>query len=185
MRRGYYADGHSCLALASLGWIPLLRGLLYASNLAGGAKMKVLVACEFSGIVRDAFIARGHDAVSCDLIPSERPGPHIQDDVLKHLDGGWDLMIAFPPCTHLARSGARWWSQKKADGRMDEALEFVRTLRNAPIKRIAIENPEGLLRRYLRPPTQCIEPFQFGDPWYKKNMPVALQFAKIDTDQNR
>jgi site-specific DNA-cytosine methylase len=129
--------------------------------------MKVLVACEFSGIVRDAFLARGHDAVSCDLIPSERPGPHIQGDVLDHLNEGWDLMIAHPPCTDLAKSGARWWPAKIADGRADSAVEFVRTLRNAPIPRIAIENPVGMLSKKLRKPTQIIEPYQFGDPWQK------------------
>jgi hypothetical protein len=129
--------------------------------------MKVLVACEFSGVVRDAFLAQGHDAVSCDLIPSERPGPHIQGDVLEHLSDGWDLMIAHPPCTDLSKAGARWWPQKEADGRIEAGIDFVRAIRNAPIPRIAIENPIGILSRRLRKPTQIIEPYQFGDPWQK------------------
>ena len=86
--------------------------------------MRVLVACEFSGIVRDAFIAKGHDAISCDLLPTERPGPHIQGDVLEILDNGWDMMIAHPPCTHLCVSGARWWKEKQEDGRQQEAIDF-------------------------------------------------------------
>src|SRR5687767_3161231 len=102
-------------------------------------KLRVLVACEFSGIVRDAFRRRGHDAWSCDLLPSETPGPHIQGDVLSVLREGWDLMIAFPPCTHLAVSGARWFASKLRE--QDEALEFVQALDDAPIRRIAFENP--------------------------------------------
>ena len=127
--------------------------------------MKVLVACEFSGIVRDAFIARGHDAISCDLLPSERPGPHIQDDVLNHLNfspEGYDLMIAHPPCTHLASSGARWFKEKYLDGRMERAFEFVLKLSEAPIDRIAIENPIGILSSWWRKPDQIIQPWQFG-----------------------
>jgi len=120
----------------------------------------VLVACEFSGVVRDAFRARGHDAVSCDLLPSERPGPHIQGDV-RDLDlSGYDLLIAHPPCTYLAASGARWWA-----GRRDEqaaALAFVRWLLAAPVPRVAIENPIGALTRLLRPPDQIIHPWMFG-----------------------
>jgi len=97
--------------------------------------MRVLVACEFSGTVRDAFIQRGHDAVSRDLLPSEQPGPHIQGNVLDHLSDGWDLMIAHPPCTHLCKAGNRWWPEKLADGRVEEAVRFVRALREAPITR--------------------------------------------------
>lgn len=122
--------------------------------------MKVLVACEFSGVVRDAFLALGHDAVSCDLIPSERPGPHIQDDVLKHLDEGWDLMIAHPPCTHLAVSGARWFKHKQQE--QAEALEFVRRLMDAPIPRICIENPKSVISTQIRKPDQIIQPWMFG-----------------------
>src|SRR5687767_9490685 len=102
-------------------------------------RMRVLVACEFSGIVRDAFLARGHDATSCDLLPTEREGPHLQHDVTDVLGWGWDLMIAHPPCTHLAVSGARWFTDKQQE--QDEALDFVRLLLDAPIPRIALENP--------------------------------------------
>jgi hypothetical protein len=129
--------------------------------------MKVLVACEFSGIVRDAFLARGHDAVSCDLTPSERPGPHIQDDVLNHLADGWDLMIAFPPCTHMSWASGRFLVERRKDGRTEAAIDFVRALRRAQISRMAIENPRGDLWKGLRRPDQIIEPYQFGDPWQK------------------
>ncbi len=122
--------------------------------------MRVLVACEFSGIVRDAFIARGHDAVSCDLLPSEKTGPHIQGDVLNHLRDGWDAMIAHPPCTHLSSSGARWWKDKGYEQAL--ALFFVRTLMAAPIPRIAIENPIGRISKAIRTPDQIIQPWQFG-----------------------
>lgn len=130
--------------------------------------MKVLVACEFSGIVRDAFIARGHDAVSCDLIQSERPGPHIQDDVLDHLSEGWDLMIAHPPCQHLASSGARWFTEKRNDGRQQRAIEFFIRLANAKIPRKCIENPVGVMSNFWRKPDQIIEPYQFGHAETKK-----------------
>ena len=101
--------------------------------------MKVLVACEYSGTARDAFIARGHEALSCDLLPSEKPGPHYQGDVFDIIDQGWDLMIAHPPCTHLAVSGARWFKDKQDE--QAEALSFVRRLLDAPVPRIALENP--------------------------------------------
>ena len=122
--------------------------------------MKVLVACEFSGTVRDAFRALGHDAVSCDLLPTEQPGPHHQGDVLDLLDDGWDLMIAHPPCTHLASSGARWWENKRKE--QEDAFRFVRQLAEAPIGRIAIENPIGYLSTAWRKPDQIIQPWQFG-----------------------
>lgn len=146
--------------------------------------MNILVACEFSGIVRDAFIAKGHDAVSCDLLPTERPGPHIQGDVLEILDGGWDLMIAHPPCTHLAVSGARWWKEKRADGRQQAAIEFFKRFMNAPISKIAAENPVGILSSKYRKPDQYIQPFWFGDKAQKKtglwlkNLP-QLQKTKV------
>lgn len=124
--------------------------------------MKVLVACEFSGIVRDAFIARGHDAVSCDLLPSEKPGLHIRGDVLRFLDHNWDLMIAFPPCTHLAVSGARWFPEKRADGRQEEAIRFFMALVKSETPRIAIENPIGIMSNVYRKPDQIIQPWQFG-----------------------
>lgn len=122
--------------------------------------MRVLVACEFSGVVRDAFIARGHDAWSCDLLPSEKPGPHLQENVLPVLKDGWDLMIAHPPCTHLAVSGARWFKDKQAE--QAEALEFVRSLLDAPIPRIALENPVSIISSRIRKPDQTIQPWQFG-----------------------
>ena len=122
--------------------------------------MKVLIACEFSGIVRDAFAARGHDAWSCDLLPTERPGNHIQGDVLDVLEEGWDLMIAHPPCTHLAVSGARWFKAKQVE--QTEALEFVSALLDAPIPRIALENPVSVISSHIRKPDQIIQPWQFG-----------------------
>lgn len=125
--------------------------------------MRVLVACEFSGIERDAFAAKGHDAWSCDLLPSERPGQHIQGDVLEHLGDGWDLMIAHPPCVHLAVSGALHFKNKQ-DGRQSEALEFVRRLLNAPIAKIALENPVSIISTRIRKPDQIIQPYMFGHP---------------------
>lgn len=122
--------------------------------------MKVLVACEFSGRVRDAFIKRGHDAVSCDLLPTEAPGPHYQDDVRDHLYRGWDLIIAHPPCTHLAVSGARWWKDKRQE--QADAVAFVLRLANTRCPRIAIENPIGALSTRWRKPDQIIQPWQFG-----------------------
>jgi hypothetical protein len=124
--------------------------------------MRVLVACEFSGIVRDAFIAEGHDAMSCDLLPSERSGPHYQGDVRDLLGEPWDMMIAHPPCTHLCVSGARWFREKRADGRQQEAVDFVLTLAVAPIPRIAIENPVGILSSVWCKPDCIIQPWQFG-----------------------
>ena len=122
--------------------------------------MKVLVACEFSGIVREAFGKLGHDAWSCDLLPSEISGNHIQGDVLNILNDGWDLMIAHPPCTHLASSGARWFARK--NGQQQEALDFVQLLMDAPIERIAIENPIGVISTKIRKPDQIIQPWMFG-----------------------
>jgi len=122
--------------------------------------VRVLVACEFSGTVRDAFLARGHDAVSCDLLPSERPGPHIQGDVTPHLSDGFDLMVAHPPCTHLAVSGARWFREKVKE--QEEALRFVRTLLDAPIPRIALENPVSVISTRIRKPDQVVQPWMFG-----------------------
>jgi len=122
--------------------------------------MKILVACEFSGTVRDAFIAAGHDAMSCDLLPTESPGPHYHGDVLDILYDGWDMMIAHPPCTHLAVSGARWFKDKIQE--QFDALEFVRKLMAAPIKKIAIENPVSVISTKIRKPDQIIQPWQFG-----------------------
>jgi len=122
--------------------------------------MRVLVACEFSGIVREAFRQKGHDAYSCDLIPTEIPGKHIQGNVIDILQDGWDLMIAHPPCTYLAVSGARWWSQRKEE--QEDAIAFVMLLAEAPIPKIAIENPIGRLSTIWRKPDQIIQPWQFG-----------------------
>jgi len=131
--------------------------------------MRVLLACEFSGVVREAFRARGHDAWSCDLLPDEdSSGHHLQTNVLTVLEGllhpnvggPWDLMIAHPPCTHLAVSGARWFKDKAKE--QAEALEFVRALLDAPIPRIALENPVSIISSRIRKPDQIIQPWQFG-----------------------
>jgi hypothetical protein len=131
--------------------------------------MKVLVACEYSGIVRDAFAAKGHDAWSCDILPTESPGNHFQGDVLEHLDKGWDLMIAHPPCTHLAVSGARWFTEgKKPWSLQEDALDFVRKLLDAPIDKIALENPVSVISTKIRKPNQIIQPFEYGHDVTKK-----------------
>ena len=122
--------------------------------------MRVLVACEYSGAVRDAFTALGHDAWSCDLLPSETAGQHHQGDVRDILGEGWDMMIAHPPCTHLAVSGARWFKDKAHE--QAEALDFVRLLLAAPIPRIALENPVSVISSRIRKPDQSIQPWQFG-----------------------
>ena len=124
--------------------------------------MRVLVACEYSGRVRDAFRKLGHYAISCDLLPTDQPGPHHQGDVRDVLNDGWDLMVAHPPCTHLAVSGARHFAAKKASGVQDEALDFVRLLMAAPILRIAIENPISIISSRIRKPDQIIQPWMFG-----------------------
>jgi hypothetical protein len=125
--------------------------------------LKVLIACEFSGTVRDAFIAAGHDAMSCDLLPTESEGPHYQGDVFDVIGDGWDLMIAHPPCTYLCSSGLHW--NKRTPGREQkttEAVEFVRRLLNCDIPRIALENPIGRISTAIRKPDQTIQPWQFG-----------------------
>ena len=124
--------------------------------------MRVLVACEYSGRVRDAFAAKGHDAWSCDLLPTETPGQHIQGDVLSVLGDGWDLMIAHPPCTHLAVSGARWFAEKRAAGLQQEGIAFFMAMVNAPIERIAVENPVCIMSTHYRKPDQVIQPWMFG-----------------------
>jgi site-specific DNA-cytosine methylase len=121
------------------------------------------VACEFSGVVRRAFEARGHNAWSCDLLPAEDNAmPHIIGDVKYFLHHEWDLMIAHPPCQHLAVSGSRWFKEKQADGRQQAALDFVKMLMNAPIKKICIENPISIISTKIRKPDQIIQPWQFG-----------------------
>lgn len=122
--------------------------------------MKILVACEFSGRVRDAFLAEGHDAWSCDILPTDVPGPHIQADVATVLTQGWDLMVAHPPCTHLAVSGAKHFYKKQLEQKL--ALDFVRLLLDAPIPKIALENPISVISTRIRKPDQIIQPWQFG-----------------------
>jgi hypothetical protein len=122
--------------------------------------MKVLVACEYSGRVRDAFISRGHDAMSCDLLPTDVPGPHYQGDVFDVIDDGWDLMVAHPPCTHLAVSGARWFKDKQQE--QTDALSFVRRLLTSSVPKIALENPISVISSHIRKPDQIIQPWQFG-----------------------
>lgn len=143
--------------------------------------MRVLVACEFSGVVRDAFLAAGHDALSCDFLPTEKPGPHYQGDVRDILGDGWDLMIAHPDCRYLSRAGARWWKTPGWDEKAAEAVEFVKLLWASPIPRIAIENPRGRLNQMWRYPDQTVQPYHFGHPYSKatclwlKELPVLLE----------
>jgi site-specific DNA-cytosine methylase len=124
--------------------------------------MRVLIACEYSGAVRDAFVKNGHDAMSCDLLPTDVPGNHHHGDVFDVINDGWDLMIAHPPCTHLAVSGARWFKDKVKE--QAESLEFVRRLMDAPIDKIAIENPISIISSRIRKPEQIIQPWMFGHP---------------------
>ncbi len=147
--------------------------------------MKILIACEYSGIVRDVFTAKGHNAWSCDLLPTESKGNHIQDDVIKHLNKGWDLMIAHPPCTHLSVSGARWFSSgHKPIHLREEALGFVKKLMEAPVNKIAIENPLSVISSHIRKADQTIQPYHFGEPVIKttclwlKNLP-KLKYTNI------
>jgi len=130
--------------------------------------MKVLIACEFSGIVRDAFRKRGHEAMSCDIATNlpkfddNMNRIHWNGNVFDIIDAGWDLMLAFPPCTHLAVSGARWFKQKRMDGSQQKAVEFFMGLSNAPIPKIATENPIGIMSTRWRKPDQIIQPWMFG-----------------------
>jgi hypothetical protein len=145
--------------------------------------MKVLVACEFSGVVREAFRELGHDAWSCDILPSEIEGPHIQGDVLSLLDQEWDLMVAHPPCTYLCRSGARWHA---GTDRQRDAVAFVRTLYDCPIPRVAIENPIGMLKSLWRRSDQIVQPWWFGHGEVKatalwlKNLPPLMATHVVD-----
>ncbi|PPC95698.1 MAG: hypothetical protein CTY32_08450 [Methylotenera sp.] len=124
--------------------------------------MRVLVACEYSGIVRDAFIRGGHDAMSCDLLPTDAPGPHYQGDVFDVIDGCWDLMIAHPPCTDLAVSGAAWFKEKRMDGRQAASISFFMKLIKSDIPMIAVENPVCIMSSLYRKPDQIIQPYMFG-----------------------
>jgi hypothetical protein len=151
--------------------------------------MRVLVACEFSGTVRDAFIRHGHDAMSCDLLPTDKPGPHYQGDVRDLLFDGWDLMIAHPPCTYLAVSGLHW--NKRIPGRAEkteEALDFVQFLMDAPIDKIAIENPVSCISSRIRKPDQIVQPWWFGHDaskktcFWLKNLPPLVETDRLPGD---
>lgn len=153
-------------------------------NRASGEKMKVLVACEFSGIVREAFRVKGHDAWSCDLLPTEREGQHIQGDVLEILNDGWDLMIAHPPCTYLSYAGIAHWNKEGRAEKRAEAMKFFMSLINASIPQICVENPKGEPMVVYRPPDQIIQPYYFGDKEMKttclwlKNLPCLAHFEQ-------
>lgn len=131
--------------------------------------MRVLVACEYSGTVRDAFIAAGHDAMSCDLLPTDKPGPHYCGDVRDVIGQGWDLMVCHPPCTYLSVSGMQWTARGLRDPALtEEALDFVRLLMGAPVQRIALENPVSVISSRIRKPDQVVNPYQFGHDASKK-----------------
>lgn len=148
--------------------------------------MRVLIACEFSGRVCKAFLDKGHDAMSCDLLPTEADVPHYQGDIFDVIENDWDLMIAHPPCTHLAGSGARWWKQKQADGRQKQGIDFFMSLINAPLPKIAVENPVGIMTKAYRKPDQYIQPYWFGDSVQKKtglwlkNLPLLKPTNMVD-----
>ena len=149
--------------------------------------MKVLVACEYSGTVRDAFRAAGHDALSCDLLPTDVPGPHYQGDVTDIINDGWDLMVAHPPCTYLCSSGLHWNKRRPERAQMTEdALKFVQFLLDAPIPRIALENPIGCIGTRIRKADQTIQPWQFGHDASKstclwlKNLPLLTPTAVVE-----
>ena len=153
--------------------------------------MKILIACEYSGRVRDAFIKLGHDAISCDLLPTESLGPHYQGDVFDIINDGFDMMIAHPPCTHLAVSGARHFARKIASGEQQAALDFVRRLMNAPIDKICIENPVSIIATKIRPASQYIQPWQHGHGETKKtglwlkNLPLLVPSNIVDGRDDR
>lgn len=151
--------------------------------------MKVLVACEFSGIVRDAFLKDGHDAISCDLLPTEKEGPHYQGSVLDILNDGWDLMVAHPPCTYTAVSGARWFKSRIEEQK--NAVEFFLTLYNSKIPRIANEHPVSVISTLFRKPDQYIQPWMFGHGETKKtglwlkNLPKLEPTKIVNGRKNR
>jgi len=131
--------------------------------------MKILIACEYSGTVRDAFIAKGHEAMSCDLLPTDVVGPHYQGDVMDIINDGWDLMIAHPPCTYLSVSGMHWTTRGLRDPKLTEdALDFVKQLMDSPINRICIENPVSIISSRLKKPDQSVNPYHFGHDASKK-----------------
>jgi hypothetical protein len=146
--------------------------------------MRVLIGCEYSGRVRDAFIAKGHDAMSCDFLPTDVPGPHYQGNIFDIIDEDWDMLIAFPPCTHLCSSGARWWKNKVQEQK--DAITFVLALADTPIKKIAIENPVGILSSVWRKPDCIIQPYEHGHGETKrtclwlKNLPPITPTDLVD-----
>ena len=137
-------------------------------------KMKILIACEFSGIVRDAFIKKGHDAISCDILPTDKPGPHYQGDVFDIINDGFDMMIAHPPCTYLCVTGNKWMKPEFRDRfpnrvqQRKDAIQFFMDLYNVNIEKICIENPVGVMSTKFRKPNQYIHPYYFGDKHSKK-----------------
>lgn len=153
--------------------------------------MRVLIACEYSGVVRDAFIAKGHEAMSCDLMDTEVPGPHYKGDVRDVLHYPWDLMIAHPPCTHLSVSGARHFDAKRMDGRQQAAVSFFLMLAKADIPMIAIENPVCIISSIWRKPDQIIQPWQFGHGETKatclwlKGLPDLIPTQIVEGRENR
>jgi len=150
--------------------------------------MKILIACEYSGTVRDAFSALGHDATSCDILPTEKPGKHHQGDVAKILGDGWDMMIAHPPCTYLSVSGIHWNNRGRGWEQTEKALEFVQLLMNAPIPRIAIENPISIISSRIKKPSQVIQPWMFGHMEQKatclwlKNLPALRETNNVKAE---
>lgn len=148
--------------------------------------MRVLVACEFSGRVREAFRKLGHDAWSCDLLPADDGSPyHIQDDVLSHLDEGWDLMVAHPPCTYLTIAGNAHWHKPGRAKLRQEAADFFMALANAPIPRIAIENPVGYMSKYWRKYDQIIHPYFFGEPIQKRTCLWLINLPPLVWDKDK
>ena len=177
------------MKVVSKGSTPLQALGLTPSILFTFMSMKVLVACEYSGTVRDAFLSLGIEAMSCDLLPTDKQGPHYQGDVRDILNDGWTHMIAHPPCTHLAVSGARWFKDKTNE--IQAALEFVQLLMDAPIPHICIENPVSLISSRIRKPDQYIQPWMFGHGETKKtglwlkNLPKLLPTQLVDGREPR
>jgi site-specific DNA-cytosine methylase len=146
--------------------------------------LRVLVACEYSGTVREAFAAHGHDAMSCDILPTDRPGKHYQGDVRDVLDEGWDLMIAHPPCTYLSVSGIHWNNRGRGWTETEKALDFVRLLMSANIPRIALENPVSIISSRIRKPDQIIQPHEFGHDASKATCLWLKNLSKLRPTQN-
>ena len=155
--------------------------------------LKVLLACEESQAVTREFRQLGHEAYSCDILPTSggKPEWHIQDDVRKILDNSWDLIIAFPPCTHLASSGAAWFDKKRKDGRQQDGIDFFNLFTNLQATKVAIENPIGIMSSYYRKPDQIIQPYYFGDPYRKstclwlKGLPKLQPTNMVDMGEQR